>query len=239
MSSVHAELTSSLCAAKTTTNATYLCRILLNLTEKLPERGPHAISQWNIDSLLACVTVATSSGQDGVSTIPYVWMCKLVEVTIKKRRLRLEDHYHILLNVVQSLLRNLVIEQRDATSTDGLSQESKAHAFSRLITLICEPTAGAVARSQQNSSLDSAVDAAKRTAGRHMYLVLMQYVKLQLETDVSRSLREALEPAMNSVFDVTPPEGRKLLNDGMDGSGRAILREMFKRYTKFGKWSGV
>lgn len=197
------------------------------------------MSQWNIDSLLSCVSVVASSSQDGLSAIPYIWMCKLVEVTIKKRRLRLEDHYHILLNAIQSLLRNLVIEQRTANSTDGLSQESKAHAFSRLITLVCEPTAGAVARSQQNSTLDSAVDAAKRTAGRHMYLVLMQYVKLQLETDVSRGLREALEPAMNSIFDVTPPEGRKLLNDGMDASGRAILREMFKRYTRFGKWTGV
>lgn len=197
------------------------------------------MSQWNIDSLLACVSVAAASGQEGQSTIPYIWLCKLVEVTIKKRRLRLEDHYHVLLNAIQSLLRSLVIEQRTANSIDGLSQESKAHAFSRLITLICEPTAGAVARSQQNSTLDSAVDAAKRTAGRHMYLVLMQYVKLQLETDVSRGLREALEPAMNSIFDVTPPEGRKLLNDAMDGSGRAILREMFKRYTRFGKWTGV
>lgn len=72
-----------------------------------------------------------------------------------------------------------------------------------------------------------------------MYLVLMQYVKIQLETDVPRNVREALEPAMNSIFNITPPEGRKILNDAMDGSGRAILREMFKRYTKFGKWSGV
>jgi nucleolar pre-ribosomal-associated protein 2 len=44
---------------------------------------------------------------------------------------------------------------------------------------------------------------------------------------------------MNSIFDITPPEGRKILNDAMDSSGRAILREMFKRYSRFGKWSGV
>lgn len=235
LSTVHAELTRSLYAAGTTTNATYLCRILVNLTEKKPQ----ALSQWNIESLLACVSVAASSGHGEQSSIPFIWMCKLVEVVIKKHRLRLEGHSHILLNSLQALLRNLVIEQRTIDSTDGLSQESKAHAFSRLVTLICEPTAGAVARSQQHSSLDSATDAAKRTAGRHMYLVLMQYVKLQLETDVSRGLREALEPAMNSIFDITPQEGRKLLNDAMDGSGRAILRDMFKRYTRFGKWTGV
>jgi nucleolar pre-ribosomal-associated protein 2 len=72
-----------------------------------------------------------------------------------------------------------------------------------------------------------------------MYLVLMQYVKLQLEGGVPRPVQEALEPALNSIFDITSAESRKILNDAMNASGRAILREMFKRYTKFGKWSGV
>ena len=79
--------------------------------------------------------------------MPYIQLCRLVEAMIKKWRLRLEDHYHILLNAIQALLRNLVIDQRPANSKDGISQEAKAHAFSRLVTLICEPTAGAVARS--------------------------------------------------------------------------------------------
>jgi nucleolar pre-ribosomal-associated protein 2 len=67
----------------------------------------------------------------------------------------------------------------------------------------------------------------------------MHYVKLQLDSSVSSELSAALEPAMNSIFDITPPEARKILNDAMDASGRAVLREMFQRYTKFGKWSGV
>lgn len=170
--------------------------------------------------------------------LTYIWLCKLVEIVIKKHRLRLDGHYHLLLTTIQTLLRSIITSAAH-DSVDGVSQETKAHAFARLITLICEPTAGAVSRSQHQSSLDSATDAAKRTAGRHMYLVLMQYVKLQLETSVPRAIAETLEPAMNSIFDVTPPEGRRILNDGLDTSGRAILREMFKRYQKFGKWSGV
>jgi nucleolar pre-ribosomal-associated protein 2 len=235
LATAHTQLTRALASTETTSNATKICRILFHLMEKKPQ----ALSQWNIEAVLACVSVAASSDDGKSSAVSFIWMCKLVEVVIKKHRLRLEGHYHILLNAMQSLLRNLIIEQRTIDSTDGLTQESKAHAFSRLVTLVCEPTAGAVARSQHHSTLDSATDAAKRTAGRHMYLVLMQYVKLQLETDVSRTLREALEPAMNSIFDVTPREGRKILNDAMDSSGRAILREMFKRYTRFGKWTGV
>lgn len=196
------------------------------------------MGQWNIEVTLSTVSdLALEKGTNG-PTVPFAWLCKLVGTVIKKHRLRLEGHHHLLLTTMQALLNSLVTHQ-PKSAADGTTQESMARLYGRLITLICEPTAGAVSRSQHQNALDSATDAAKRSAGRHVYLVLMQYVKLQLEADVSREVREALEPAMNTIFDVTPPEVRKILNDAMDASGRAILREMFKRYVKFGKWSGV
>lgn len=196
------------------------------------------MGQWNIEVTLSTVSdLALSKGTNG-STVPFAWLCKLVGTVIKKHRLRLEGHHHLLLTTVQALLNSLILNQPKST-IDGTTQEMMARLYGRLITLICEPTAGAVSRSQHQNALDSATDAAKRSAGRHVYLVLMQYVKLQLEADVPREVGEALEPAMNSIFDVTPSEVRKILNDAMDASGRAILREMFKRYVKFGKWSGV
>lgn len=233
LSSAHSELTRCLHVTTSKTNAAAICRILYTILEKKPQ----AVGQWNVETLLS--TIAVLSSQGSPSAAPFLWRCKLVEIIIKKHRLRLEGHYHVLLNVLQSLLQELVFEQEQSDSKDGDAQEPNAHAYCRLVTLVCEPTAGAASRSQQHSALDSATDAAKRSAGRHMYLVLMQYVKLQLEADVPRTLRDVLEPAMNSIFDITPPEGRKILNDAMDSSGRAILREMFKRYSRFGKWSGV
>ncbi|KAI8677277.1 Urb2 domain-containing protein [Fusarium sp. Ph1] len=235
LATAHSELTSTLLTLESQSVSVRVCRILQTLLEKKPQ----SMTQWNIELVLNTVCELSSSEHAGDERVPFGWLCKLVEVIIKKHRLRLEGHHHILLSVMQALIRNLVISQ---SATDPLGQamhETKAHLYARLVTLICEPTAGAVSRSQHQNALDSATDAAKRSAGRHMYLVLMQYVKLQLEADVPRSVREALEPAMNSIFDITPPEVRKILNDAMDGSGRAILREMFKRYTKFGKWSGV
>ncbi|KAH7023748.1 Urb2/Npa2 family-domain-containing protein [Ilyonectria destructans] len=235
LANVHGELTSALLSVKTPSVSTRICRILYTILEKKPQ----SMTQWNVEFTLSTVCDLSSPEKAGQASVPYAWLCKLVEAIIKKHRLRLEGHHHLLLTTMQALLRNLVVSQGVSDVKDQPIQESKAHLYARLVTLICEPTAGAVSRSQHQSALDSATDAAKRSAGRDMYLVLMQYVKLQLEADVPRLVREALEPAMNSVFDITPPEVRKILNDGMDGSGRAILREMYKRYTKFGKWSGV
>lgn len=211
-------------------NTAEICRTIYTLLEKKPQ----VISQWNVEATLNAVSGLAADGDVSAS---YTWLCKLIEIIIKKHRLRLESHYHIVLVVLQSLLRRLITDR--SQSDDKKADESRAHAYARLVTLICEPTAGAVSRSQNHSSLDSATDAAKRSAGRHMYLILMQYVKLQLEVNVPASITDALEHAMNTIFDITPPEGRKILNDAMDASGRAILREMFKRYVKFGKWTGV
>ncbi|RGP67803.1 nucleolar pre-ribosomal-associated 2 [Fusarium longipes] len=240
LATAHSELTSTLLTVKSQSVCTRVCRILRAMLEKKPQ----SMTQWNIELVLNTVSDLSLSTkpldeQLPNERVPFSSLCGLVEVTIKKHRLRLEGHHHLLLSTMQALLQNLVINH---SATDTLGQtlhESKAHLYARLITLICEPTAGAVSRSQHQSALDSATDAAKRSAGRHMYLIMMQYVKLQLEADVPRRVNEALEPAMNSIFDITPPEVRKILNDAMDKSGRAILKEMYKRYTKFGKWSGV
>lgn len=197
------------------------------------------MTQWNVEITLSTICDLCAPNAAPHTTVSFSAMCKLVEIIIKKHRLRLEGHYHLLLATLQSLLQNLIVNQRPRPAEDQSIQEAKAQGYARLITMVCEPTAGTVTRSHHQGALDSATDAAKRTAGRHMYLVMMLYVKLQLEDTISREVREALEPAMNSIFDITSPEGRKILNDAMDGSGRAILREMFTRYTKFGKWQGV
>lgn len=197
------------------------------------------MGQWNIEIVLSSVCSLCSHTDGNPTVASFTWLCRLVEVINKKHRLRLEGHYHLLLATLQALLDNLIVIQQYDNAADRTSQEAKASHFSRLVTLICEPTGGAVSGLQQRSSLDSATDVAKRSAGRQMYLILMQWVKLQLEYAVPSKVRDVLEPAMNSIFDITPTEGRKTLNDAMDSSGRAILREMFKRYSKFGKWTGV
>ena len=203
-------------------------------------------TQWNVESTLSTICVVCSKNTSGGKMRDvkrwYDWICKLVEVILKKHRLRIEGHYHLLVTAMQSILGHLL---RGRNKIGGASNEQawvptkEAERYNRLVTLICEPSAAAVTRSKKTNALESATDTAKRSAGRHMYLLLMHYVKLQLEVDVPHPVRMALEPGMNSIFDITSPEMRRVMNDGMDASGRAIIRELFGRYTKFGKWSGV
>ena len=192
------------------------------------------MTQWNIEVTLSTVSTIASKIIPGLagSSKTYQWLCRLVEIVIKRHRIRLDGHFHILITALQSLLRRLISQA---------SENSEAHAklFARLLMLVCEPTDASVSRSKAAGGLDSERDRAKRYAGQYMYLVLMQYVKLQLEYAVSHGVREALETGMYSVLDITTHDGMKLMNDAMDPSGRVIFREVYKQYQRFGKWSGV
>jgi nucleolar pre-ribosomal-associated protein 2 len=207
----------------------------------LLEFDSSSITQWNIENTLGTITVLLSrSDRRPAAYSPkssYKWACKLIEIVLRKHRIRLEGRYHLLVPALQTLLRRLCSDH--PISRQRADGAVLAQYFTRLITLVCEPTAGAVPRAQQDNTLESVTDIAKRSAGRHMYLVLEAYVQLLLEGDVSNAVRDAIEPGMNAIFDITSAEVRRIMNDGMNESGRAVLRELFGMYTKFGKWTGV
>jgi nucleolar pre-ribosomal-associated protein 2 len=205
------------------------------------------LSQWNIETTLSTVSTVASTPCSALAASPnvhqgicalaaspkvYHGICALVEIIIKRHRIRLDGHFHILITALHSVLRLLISQKSVATS-------AHAQSFARLLTLICEPTDASVSRSSGAGGLDSERDRAKRYAGQYMYLVLMQYIKLQLELPVLPAVREVLDSSMYSVLDITTQDSMRLMNDAMDPSGRIIFKELYKRYQKFGKWSGV
>jgi nucleolar pre-ribosomal-associated protein 2 len=216
----------------------------------LLDQNPACMTQWNIELTLSSVSTisAQSSTQFMISETPGIYpaLCRLVEIVIKRHRKRLDGHFHILIVALQDLLRLLVSRSHKTTGSSTSNEvtrqsslwEKHAKLFARLLTLICEPTVASVSRSQ-TSGLDSEKDKAKRYAGQYMYLVLMQYVKLQLEYVVPHGVREALETGVHSIMDITTQDGMKIMNDGMDPSGRMIFKEIYKQYQRFGKWTGV
>ncbi|KAK3313877.1 Urb2/Npa2 family-domain-containing protein [Apodospora peruviana] len=222
---------------------------------------------------LSTRTAITTTLPSASSPKTYRLLCALMEIIIKRHRRRLDGHFHLLIAALQSLLRHLLLlssSLRLAHDTGGRNnttadhpircqkqQATNARLFSRLLTLICEPTVASVTRHHSNTTntegggngpsnviLDSEKDRAKRYAGQYMCLVVMHYIRLQLQLEqtvvVTGEVREAIERGMFSVLDITTkPDGLHILTDAMDGSGRVIFRELYKRYKSLGKWTGV
>ncbi|KAL1883783.1 hypothetical protein VTK73DRAFT_8319 [Phialemonium thermophilum] len=267
LASAHTLLCQKLRASESRAEFAMIAQIIQAVLEK-----PGCITQWDVELTLSTVSVLCGEAvtHPVVSTSPqaYKWLCRLVQSIVRRHRLRLEGHLHLLVTTLQDLLRTLLLHPYDDTTARTLPAgclardpsrfphwESHARLFTRLITLVCEPSVASVSRQPQGQRnhlhlgasagggltgpLDSATDAAKRSAGLHMYLVLMLYVQLQLEQVVPHAVREAMEPAVFSILDITTGEVRRIMTDSMDANGRAILRELYKQYLKFGKWTGV
>ncbi|KAI1505510.1 Urb2/Npa2 family-domain-containing protein [Biscogniauxia marginata] len=196
----------------------------------------------------------------------YEYLFKLVALIIKRHHLRIGGHFPILIATLQALLRTVLANpashatggRRSSSPTTSSRpppwltsrlQARHAERFARLLTLVCEPSAASVARAShlrsrgEKAPLNSAMDAAKRDAGNEMFHVLELYIKLQLEgvaaADVPREVRRALQPGFYAVLDITPDGRRRVLNESLDAGGRAVFRQMFSEYKKFGRWRGV
>ncbi|KAI2470588.1 Urb2/Npa2 family-domain-containing protein [Annulohypoxylon bovei var. microspora] len=249
LGAVHERLASLLSRVESPRHFKQLAEILVLLVDK----HASSMTQINVEATLSSVVhVCSQKGPKihgpKVAGEIYDKLYKLVALILKRHRLRLRGHFPILLAALRALLSTLLSDPTLTINVASLQAhppwlESRlkarhAERFTRLLTLICEPSAASVARSRSNE-LDSATDAAKRAAGQDMFAVLELYIKLQLETTIPREVRKALEPGVYSILDITPQGCRRVLNESLDANGRAIFRQMFADYKKFGKWSGV
>ncbi|CAK7273709.1 hypothetical protein SEPCBS57363_005788 [Sporothrix epigloea] len=190
--------------------------------------------------------------------------CQLVEAVLKRHRVRLEGRFHLIVSTLQAILNRFVAShqnelKRKAMSQSGASSGStvsnnstsgvaQAKRFSRLLELICEPSTAAVTMmtlrkgggAVSAAPLHSATDAAKRSAGQHMYLVLMTYIKLQTDgVSLSVGVRDALEPGLFSILSITSDEMRRLLIGAIDANGQILFKRLYNSWLKSGKWKGV
>ncbi|KAI1133049.1 Urb2/Npa2 family-domain-containing protein [Nemania abortiva] len=252
LAKVHDHFTSHLSHTESLLHFKHISETILFLLDK----HANVMTQYNIEATLTSVVEVCSAhgpkiqGPKAAGEI-FASLFKLVALIIKRHRLRLSGHFHILLTTLRALLTVLLIDPSPSISNRHSArsrhppwlltrlQPRHAERFARLLTLICEPSAASVARSRARSDLDSATDVAKRAAGQYMYLVLETYIKLQLESEVTRDMRKALEVGVFSVLDITSEGCRKVLNESLDASGRAVFRALFAEYRKFGKWKGV
>ncbi|KAI0971756.1 Urb2/Npa2 family-domain-containing protein [Xylaria arbuscula] len=253
---VYEHFTSQLSQTRSLLHFEHISGIMLFLLDK----HANAMMQYNIEATLTTVVEICSvrgpkiQGPKAAGKV-FTALYKLIALIIKRHRLRLSGHSHILLAALRAILNVLLTDPNSSISNRRSAQSRQppwlltrlqprhAERFARLLTLICEPSSASVARSRSRfpsrSELDSATDIAKRAAGQYMYLVLEVYIKLQLEVEVPRDMRKALEIGVFAVLDITAEGSRKALNESLDASGRAVFRALFAEYRKFGKWKGV
>jgi nucleolar pre-ribosomal-associated protein 2 len=216
---------------------------------------PRAITQWNVDDILA--TVATSISAVGpqipseyAQTI-YVRLCRLTGLLFSLYRQKIGGRFHLVVPVMQHLLSCFFLpnrkRKRASQSTvqrpPWLARLDASHAvhFTRLLTSLCDPTVSAVSRPTQagpgHEALTDQTKKAKRIAGQNLQHLVSAYAQWSLHSPLDAETKAALLPGLYAVLDVMSRETKRSLNASLDASGRAIFKTLHDDYVKFGKWN--
>ncbi|KIW13892.1 hypothetical protein PV08_06673 [Exophiala spinifera] len=188
--------------------------------------------------------------------------CAIIGIVLSRYRRRISDRYHLLLPVLQMLLRCLFWPGTETVrnrqhhgpaqnlnafketlpvwlhgSADSLPPSS-AEKLSRLFSTICNPSVSAArsAKKGGHNELNDETMRAKHLAGQHMQYVVVGYTRCALDGQIMPTVKERLMPGMYAVLDSMDRELLRAMNAGMDPSSRAIFKNLYDDWTRFGKW---
>ncbi|KAM0313387.1 hypothetical protein ACHAO8_005484 [Botrytis cinerea] len=246
------------------TNSYRVFSLLGEIMEMMLKTKRRALSQWSVDRTLAILAIICSSKGPSLPTSQanniFIRLCALMKVVLTNHRFRLEGHLHCVIQVLQPLLRCFFTAHSHTSKRllqaftpppwlpqlqPGITSSSSntlspiaAESFTRLLTLICDPTPNSISHSSMNN-LTSAVAKAKKIAGQHMHIILQTYIKFNLEMTMKSEVRTAMTPGLYAIFGCTDMEGRKAVVDGLDSSARAVWGTLYRDWARFGKWKGA
>ena len=235
------------------------------------ELQPKIVNQATIDALLANISFLLSSTsllETGFRTCAEAIFDRtiaLIGSLLSHFRRRLSDRHHLLLPILQQLLRcfffpgsnNLHSHRPPAQGSNPgaflkalppwmLSspqplRPSSAEKFTRLISSICNPTVSAARsssrkRSGASNELNDDTKRVKALAGEHMQYLVMEYCRCTLDGEITPQVKEKLLPGMYVVLESMSRDMMRGMNAAMDPSAKAIFKGLYDDWVRYGRW---
>ncbi|KAJ9630055.1 hypothetical protein H2204_008710 [Knufia peltigerae] len=188
--------------------------------------------------------------------------CAIIGIILGRYRRRISDRYHLLLPALQMLMRCLfwpgletIRNRRYHNLANSLNifhetlpqwlqgcaeslPPSSAEKLARLFSTICNPSVSAArsAKKGGHNELNDETKRAKQLAGQHMQYIVVEYARCTLDGQILPSVKDRLMPGMYAVLDSMDKELLRAVNAGMDPSSRAIFKNLYDDWSRFGKW---
>ncbi|KAH7038904.1 Urb2/Npa2 family-domain-containing protein [Macrophomina phaseolina] len=222
------------------------------------------VSQWAIERIIdSLARLASSSGPELPSEQAdaiYTRLCGTTHLILSLHRTRLGGRFHVLMPLLQNLLRCLFISdpsRHNGATTPPLPPwlapaapntpltPTHASAFARLVTTLCNPTVSAVkgfhnrkrpAPSSSSASTAELVDETKKAreyAGQYVPALIASFCTYTLHGRITPETRAALMPGLYACADVVGIEALRAMNAGLGAGERAIWRGVYADWKKF------
>ncbi|KAL8661726.1 MAG: hypothetical protein Q9202_005348 [Teloschistes flavicans] len=228
----------------------------LRIIDTALRKHPRTITQWLMDQIMA--VIATSASLSSASTdytpkqraLQYLALCRIFSTILAFHRKRLGGRNHLILPVLQSLLRPLFIPFATAQSNPSASSPSDhaftathASAYSRLLSQLADPTLASLQsashrRKEGNHNLNDPTKTAKSIAGQHLHYLISTYCSELLKGRLEPEVRKQLQVGIWKVLDVIPQETLRVMNAGMGKAERAVWKGIYGEWKRDGRHGG-
>ncbi|EOD44744.1 Nucleolar 27S pre-rRNA processing Urb2/Npa2 [Neofusicoccum parvum] len=240
----------------------------LNCVDTILREKHWLVSQWAIESIIdSLARLASSSGPElpsEQSDAIYSRLCSTTHLIISLHRTRLGGRFHVLMPLLQNLLRCLFTPDQSRHNAATTSPQpppwlsaapapltpTHASAFARLVTTLCNPTVSAVkglgghqrkrpAATTTTAELVDETKKAREYAGQYVPALIASFCTLTLHGGrIGPETRAALMPALYACADVVGIEALRAMNAGLAAGERAVWRGVYADWKKFGRWEG-
>ena len=249
---IFTRILNGLCNTAGSTSNAPSCIVALRCINSMLRSKARSITQWHIDSIMACITIAALQLQHrfpkAAAAEIHTALTRVFGSILAAHRLKLGGRYHMILPALQALLHCLFIpfktSKTSTTQIDHSSTFSPSHAgnLSRILSSICDPTVSAVAHRRLHkdpkASLNDETKKARKEASKHMLYFIMDYCILQLSSRmVGEGMRERLLPGIWAVLNVMSKEIMSAMNAQLSVEGREIWKELYAEWRREGRAS--
>ncbi|KAI5294501.1 hypothetical protein KEM52_003864 [Ascosphaera acerosa] len=245
--------------------------LIMETLDLLLHTQTRCLTQWNIDNLIGCLSVVVSSSAmlpssgGALAQLIFTRICRVLAMVFGQYRQKLSGRMHLVVTLMQRLLRCLFIYEatpgavgvthaRVVKITSTLPTWITAHSdcevtrepacavqYTRLLTLLCDPTVSAVQRPTGtqglNGWLTDNTKKVKSLAGQHLQYVVLEFAVCSLRARLQPVVRAALMPGLYAILDVMSQDGLKGMNASMDAPTRAMFRGLYEDYKRYGRWT--
>ncbi|KAI4196871.1 MAG: hypothetical protein LQ350_006291 [Teloschistes chrysophthalmus] len=181
--------------------------------------------------------------------LQYLALCRVFSTILAFHRKRLGGRNHLILLVLQSLLRPLFIPFAPSKSgVSALSEEDypftavHAAAYSRLLSQLVDPTLASLQPSSNHrkNNLNDPTKTAKSIAGQYLHHLIATYCKELLEGSLGGrfgeggEMRREIESGMGKVVGVVGVERLRVMNSGLGRGERGVWRGVWGELRRHG-----
>ena len=194
------------------------------------------------------------------ASLVYGRLCTLMNAVLTVHRQRLRRRLHLVLVVMQGLLRCLFIPHHDPTGRSDPQLSSppiwlgdtinhrqqqpltvvEAGKFARLLGALCDPTVSSVSGKNHHDDdthqrfMAPATDSARRLAGQHLVYLLIDYSQCLLYGNMPTAdmKKVVVQSGLYPLMDAAGLQVLKMVIAAMDHSCREVFRGLFRDWDR-------